>query len=420
MADSKVRIGFVGVGSMGQCAHLKNYVTLPDVEVVALAEIREGLGRKVAARYGVPRVYNSHTEMLAEERLDGIVASQPFNRHGILAPELYKAGIPIFTEKPLAASVQVGEQILQALANSASWHMVGYHKRSDPAAMLMRAEINQWKESGELGRMTYARILMPAGDWVAGGFNDLIRDDGPAPALAWDPPAPDMDADTYQKYVSFVNYYIHQVNLARYLLGEPYRVTYADPSGVLLAGQSQSGVAVSIEMSPYRTTLDWQESALVCFEKGWLRLAVAPDLGFALVSMEYQNAAGKTLVRWISEDFRLVGDDTYFPFRSRFVTHLERGERVQEFLVREVSHWNDALPDYTFALQVPFGTRVRDSRPGVPSTVFVLEEQPQLEMLNRVLSPDAAEPARPFWRNVVLLLNGMGLLCLVIYWVYVR
>ena len=278
MADSKVRIGFVGVGSMGQCAHLKNYVTLPDVEVVALAEIREGLGRKVAARYGVPRVYNSHTEMLAEERLDGIVASQPFNRHGILAPELYKAGIPIFTEKPLAASVQVGEQILQALANSASWHMVGYHKRSDPAAMLMRAEINQWKESGELGRMTYARILMPAGDWVAGGFNDLIRDDGPAPALAWDPPAPDMDADTYQKYVSFVNYYIHQVNLARYLLGEPYRVTYADPSGVLLAGQSQSGVAVSIEMSPYRTTLDWQESALVCFEKGWLRLDLPAPL----------------------------------------------------------------------------------------------------------------------------------------------
>ncbi len=27
---SKTRIGFVGVGGMGQCAHLKNYVTVPD------------------------------------------------------------------------------------------------------------------------------------------------------------------------------------------------------------------------------------------------------------------------------------------------------------------------------------------------------------------------------------------------------
>jgi len=93
---SKIRIGFVGVGGMGQCAHLKNYATLPDCEVVALAEVRENLGQKVAARYGIPHVYTSHTEMLEKEDLDGIVASQPFNRHGILLPELFKANIPVF------------------------------------------------------------------------------------------------------------------------------------------------------------------------------------------------------------------------------------------------------------------------------------------------------------------------------------
>ena len=105
MAENKVRIGFVGVGSMGQCAHLKNYVTLENCEVVALAEIRENLGKKVAARYDIPRVYPSHKEMLSAEKLDGIVASQPFNRHGVLVKELIKAGVPVFTEKPLAASV---------------------------------------------------------------------------------------------------------------------------------------------------------------------------------------------------------------------------------------------------------------------------------------------------------------------------
>ena len=71
----KIRIGFVGVGGMGQCAHLRNYVTLPDCEVVAIAEIREQLGKLVAQRYGVPRVYGSHEELLASEKLDGIVAS---------------------------------------------------------------------------------------------------------------------------------------------------------------------------------------------------------------------------------------------------------------------------------------------------------------------------------------------------------
>ena len=100
----KARIGFVGVGSMGQCAHLRNYVTLPDCEVTAIAEIREELGQQVARRYGVQKVYRSHTEMLASEKLDGIVASQLFTRHGLLVPDLLKGGVPLFTEKPLAGS----------------------------------------------------------------------------------------------------------------------------------------------------------------------------------------------------------------------------------------------------------------------------------------------------------------------------
>jgi predicted dehydrogenase len=278
MSEQKVRIGFVGVGSMGQCAHLKNYVTVDGCEVVALAEIREDLGRQVAARYGVPKVYRTWEAMLENEALDGIVAAQPFDRHGVLVPELLKAGVPVFTEKPLAASVQVGERILAAVQASGTWQMVGYHKRSDPATMAAKAEIERWQASDKLGKLTYVRILMPAGDWTAGGFNDLIRVPGPYPDVERDPPAPDMDAATWKQYTYFVNYYIHQINLMRYLLGEPYQVTYADPSGVLLAGQSASGAACAIEMTPYRTTVDWQESALVCFERGYLRLDLPAPL----------------------------------------------------------------------------------------------------------------------------------------------
>ena len=107
----KVRLGFVGVGGMGQCAHLRNYATIPDCEVVALAELRPGLGKRVASRYEVPRVYPNHEELLAHETLDGIVASQPYNRHGVLLPGLFKAGIPVFTEKPLARSIEAGEKV---------------------------------------------------------------------------------------------------------------------------------------------------------------------------------------------------------------------------------------------------------------------------------------------------------------------
>jgi predicted dehydrogenase len=87
-----------------------------------------------------------------------------------------------------------------------------------------------------------------------------------------------MDAATYARYITFVNFYIHQLNLLRYLLGEPYKIAYADPSGVMLAVQSASGVAGVIEMEPYRTTIDWQESALVAFQRGYVKLELPAPL----------------------------------------------------------------------------------------------------------------------------------------------
>jgi predicted dehydrogenase len=216
--------------------------------------------------------------MLTNEKLDGIVAAQPFTRHGVIIPELLKAGIPIFTEKPLAATPDVGEKIVAAVQASGTWLMVGYHKRSDPATMAARTEIQRLKSTGELGKLTYVRLLMPAGDWVANGFVDLVRDEEPYPNLQWDPPASDMSPAVYEKYTAFVNYYIHQVNLIRYLLGESYKVTYAHPSGNLLVGQSQSGAACTIEMSPYQTSVDWQESAFVCFEHGTIKIDLPAPL----------------------------------------------------------------------------------------------------------------------------------------------
>jgi predicted dehydrogenase len=278
MNNSKVNLGFIGVGMMGQAAHLRNFATLHDCQVVAIAELRENTARCVAQRYGVPRVYRDYHDMLAQERMDGLVCIQPFNRHGVLLMDVFRAGLPILSEKPLAASVEVGERLVQAAQAAGTWHMVAYHKRSDPATLCAREYIAQFRQSSELGALRYARITMPPGDWIAGGFSDLVDGSDPAPELDFDPPAADLSPADNEDYVRFVNYYIHQVNLMRFLLGEPYRVVYADPHEVLLVGESASGVTCTIEMSPYRTTMDWQESALVCFERGYVRLDLPAPL----------------------------------------------------------------------------------------------------------------------------------------------
>ena len=216
--------------------------------------------------------------MLANEELDGIVASQQFEHHVRLLPELLEAGKPLFIEKPLAASVAGGQFLLDKIAASGSWVMPGYHKRSDPASEFARDHIRNLKQSGELGELRYVRVTMPAGDWIAGGFAGLIDADDPYPEPVAEGRPADLDEASYAEYVKFVNYYIHQVNYVNFLLDEDYEITYADPAGVLLAGVSASGVAVAIEMSPYETTLDWQESTLVGLAKGYVRVDLPPPL----------------------------------------------------------------------------------------------------------------------------------------------
>jgi predicted dehydrogenase len=277
---SKIRIGFVGVGGMGQAAHLRNYMTEGDCEVVAIAELRPKIREAVKQRYGIAKAYASHQELIANEKIDGIVASQQYGIHGQLVPELLKAGVPVLTEKPIGRSSEVAEKLVAASKASKGKLWVGYHKRSDPATAAGKKTIEELRKSGELGKYKYLRVCMPPGDWVAEGFTQNIGSDDPYPPVVHDAEPAGMDKPTADHHNAFVNYYIHQVNLLRHLFGESYEVRYADPAGVVMNVTSASGIPGILEMAPYQTTIDWQEHALACFEKGYVRIDLPAPLAF--------------------------------------------------------------------------------------------------------------------------------------------
>jgi len=45
-----------------------------------------------------------------------------------------------------------------------------------------------------------------------------------------------------------------------------------------MAGQSESGVACVLEMTPYSTSIDWQESAFICFQHGYIKVDLPAPL----------------------------------------------------------------------------------------------------------------------------------------------
>ena len=277
--SSKIRLGIIGVGKMGQAAHLPNFLALDTCDVVALAEVRRETGKLVASRHGIGRIYEDHRAMLDAEQLDGVVAIQPFSRHAFLLPDIYPRVKYVFTEKPLAVSVAAGEKLVAAADAAGCTHLLGYHKRSDPATMRARQIMTAWQESGEVGRLRYIRITMPPGDYRAGGGKSGVLDAGDAPPdLEMESTPADMDAATAERYLEFLNYFCHQLDLLRHLLDEPYDLAYADPAGVVFAARSASGVPAVIELAPYQTTHGWHETALIAFEHGYLRLSLPAPL----------------------------------------------------------------------------------------------------------------------------------------------
>jgi predicted dehydrogenase len=278
---AKVRIGFVGAGFMGQLAHIRSYALLDErCELVALAEPRERTAELVAARYGIGRVYRDHRELLESEELDGIVAVQRYVHHATLLPELYPRVRHLFTEKPLALGADEGDRLARLAAETGCVHMLGYQRRSDPATREAKRTVDAWRANGEVGALRYLRICYTDGEWTANAGAALVDTGEEAPPFAAEDPPPEIAADDDAVWAlsTAADQLVHPLNLIRHFLGERYTLVFVHASGRLLVFESESGVPATIEVTPYRLTVGFDEEILVAFEHGYVRLRPAPSL----------------------------------------------------------------------------------------------------------------------------------------------
>ncbi len=293
----RIRLGYVGCGFMAQKVHLPNLLSIPDCQVLALAEVRRELGRKVQARLGIPKLYGDHQALLADPDLDAIAVSADFMAQGQIAREALEAGKHVFMEKPMAVSVQQADAMVEAAKRSGKQLMVGYMKRYDAGNEMVKAQIDEFKASGELGPITYARNHGFCGDWVAGLDTPMDRTDEPYPQVpaagpAWLPP------EYLNPYLGYLQQYTHNINLLRWFLGcgdeASVRMVDLDEKGYTgVAVFDMGGVRAVLEtgsLSHYR----WDEHTQVYFRDGWVK-TWAPPLLLKQVPAEVEvYRAGKT------------------------------------------------------------------------------------------------------------------------------
>ena len=276
-----IRLGYVGCGFMAQKVHIPNFTSLPNCNLVGLAEVRAELGRKVQQRWGIPRLYTDHTELAADPDIEAVAVSADFALQGEIAKDLLRGGKQVFMEKPMAVSVQQAESIVAAGRAAGTKLMVGYMKRYDAGNELVRAKVDEFRATGELGGMTYVRNHGFCGEWICNLDTPMVTSDVPKPDAPAETPEW-LPSEWVRSYLGYLQQYTHNLNLLRWFLdaGDQVQVKHVD-----LDDNGYSGIVI-FEMAGVRVTLEtgrvshyrWDEHTQIYFEDGWVHTWAPPLL----------------------------------------------------------------------------------------------------------------------------------------------
>ena len=138
---SKIRVGIIGVGYLGtQHARILSY--LEEAELKAVADIDFQKALQIGNRHGV-RYFQNYEEMIDD--IDAAVVATDTSAHFSVSMNLLKQGKHVLVEKPITASVEQGEQLVEIAAKNNLIFQVGHLERFNPAVEAVENMISEPK-----------------------------------------------------------------------------------------------------------------------------------------------------------------------------------------------------------------------------------------------------------------------------------
>jgi predicted dehydrogenase len=197
MHTQNLRVGVVGMGWAGE-THLKAYLQVPGVEVVAVADPREDRLAQLKNAYNLPGIYADYRELIERDDLDIISVATPNYLHEPVAVLALQSGKHVLCEKPLARTVAEGEAMVKAAIECDRVLEVAFNHRQRGDVQVLK----QYIDSGGLGRIYNARAywMRRTGIPGMGGWFTSKEQAGGGPLI-------DLG--------------VHVLDMALYLMGEP-------------------------------------------------------------------------------------------------------------------------------------------------------------------------------------------------------
>jgi len=154
---ASIRVGTIGLGSIGQGVHLPGIDHSPDLKLSAICDIDKEKLKMVGERYGIgaDRRFADYRELIACADVEAVDIATPNNCHFQMAMDAAQARKPFLLEKPVTMNAGEAERLARRARESGVKNMVCFSYRYVKAARKAREIVAQ----GLLGELYHANVV---------------------------------------------------------------------------------------------------------------------------------------------------------------------------------------------------------------------------------------------------------------------
>jgi scyllo-inositol 2-dehydrogenase (NAD+) len=145
---SKIKIGLVGLGRMGQAYARYLASRVPGAVLYAVSDVRADVAEATRAETGAVKAYANYRDLLADQNVDAVVVMTPTKLHKDVVVDAARAGKAVFCEKPLSLALDDAAEMKSAVDKSGVFFQLGFMRRFDPAYAAAKKKI----DAGAIGK----------------------------------------------------------------------------------------------------------------------------------------------------------------------------------------------------------------------------------------------------------------------------
>ncbi len=163
----KLRFGIIGAGGIADRRTLPGMMLAKNVEVVAVMEIDADTAERLRKKYNAKYAYTTAEEVVDNPEVDAVYIASPVKFHAPQARYAASKGKHILLEKPIATSIEEGEELLDYCKAQGVKIAAGFMMRFGTQVMNMKKAVAEGKIGQIVSGYSQFTLWLPkeAGNW---------------------------------------------------------------------------------------------------------------------------------------------------------------------------------------------------------------------------------------------------------------